>query len=269
MKMRSYPSLRSANSLSVLLAATILASTALTGCVNVASEEERLAALAAEPLSPDYRVAMLAAWLSPPYRELVELVDEQQLDAFGADIASGFSQRLPASVAAWPAPYGRRTAVGQHVLSAGAINEYARSQMPIAARGGFDAMMTVVLKPVAGVRTPDSFHYGGVKTVRTTGAPGGSSESDPFSVEVKQDDGHFKLIEREFQLKAMRAYVNIRTVPGDALLYFDSNVEVTCDEAEKFWSSVPDSRAAVADCAVRLSEQLASNLERTLRRIGR
>ncbi|MCB1924145.1 MAG: hypothetical protein KDJ27_10435 [Gammaproteobacteria bacterium] len=269
MKMRSYPSLRSANSLSVLLAATILASTALTGCVNVASEEERLAALAAEPLSPDYRVAMLAAWLSPPYRELVELVDEQQLDAFGADIASGFSQRLPASVAAWPAPYGRRTAVGQHVLSAGAINEYARSQMPIAARGGFDAMMTVVLKPVAGVRTPDSFHYGGVKTVRTTGAPGGSSESDPFSVEVKQNDGHFKLIEREFQLKAMRAYVNIRTVPGDALLYFDSNVEVACEEAEKLRSSVPDSRAAVADCAVRLSEQLASNLERTLRRIGR
>lgn len=260
---------RSISPFSVSLALATLIAATLTGCVKVASETERLAALAAEPLSPKYRVAMLATWMSPAYREVVHLVDEQQLDAFGAMIGSGFSERMPASVEVWPASYGRRSTVGQDVLSAGRLNDFARSQMPAAADSGFNAIMRVNLKPIVTVRTPDSLRYRSAKTVRTVRAPVGTNQSTPFSIEVKQDDGQFELIERAFQLRALRAHVNIRSLPGDVLLYFDSDVEVTCDGAEKFLSAGPDSQTAVADCAVRLSDQLITNLEYTLRRLRR
>ncbi|MDJ0738185.1 MAG: hypothetical protein QNJ91_00595 [Gammaproteobacteria bacterium] len=243
--------------------------TTLIGCVKVPSEDDRLAALAAEPLSPEYRVAMLATWMSPPYTEVADLVDKQQLDAIGASITSGFSQRMPASVKAWPASYGRRSTIGQGVLSSGRINDFARSQMRSIANSGFDAIMTVRLMPIVAIRAPDLYRRGGTKTVRTILAPAGTNRSTPFSIEVRQSDGQFKLIEREFQLKTMRAHVNIRSVPGDQLLYFDSNVEIACDDADEYLSAGPDSKAVVSACAALLSEQLLSNLERTLKRMIR
>ena len=78
------------------------------------------------------------------------------------------------------------------------------------------------------------------------------------------DDGNWQPEYRRFTLQALQAYVNLRSLPGDRLLYFDQDVEVDCEHAGQFFTIDGDFEDEVASCIERIVELLVSNFSSTL-----
>ena len=246
-----------------------------------------MAALEAEPFSSGYRIALYSTWQTPPFVETVNLVSPDNLATLGDQIGRELGRILPATVDRQPLPYQQATAVGQMQVSRVKINEFVRARMPVDANSGFRAVMTIGLEPQVEVSPIDTNDYlkprgpttnrfpvevllaqtrqyvdGGA--VRVSHVAGDPRRDAPFSHEVERTDGSFQLIDRRFRLRAMKAYINLRTVPGDVLLYFDNRAEVACDIADTDLTMSGNFDDDVAACIGLMVEQLVADLETTL-----
>ena len=218
----------------------------LYGCVSVSvpDEAQRLRALRAEPLSPQYRVALLPTGLNPLF-----LADVGYITQFGKQLAEGFSRQLPATVQAWKSPYVVQIAGNANLLDRVKINEYSRAQHAEINKNGYHAVLTVTVQPVAS---------------RVTNAK-------------RIQEGY--LARDLVQVEAVQGYVSLRTVPGDVLLYFDNGSRTECkifyfeagtaDSAFGFQDTsdnqqLQEFHRQLSACVSQLGTQLLDNLEVTL-----
>lgn len=230
---------------SLIVALSIVSATG-AGCVSIPDEAERNAALRAEPLSANYRVALLSTGLMPIFLSEDELVAQ-----LGEDVGEGFARRLPASVEDWGEPYSVPIIGEANILQTSQINEYSRAQHADLASEGYNAVLTVTLQLMA------------------------ASES---TGEDRQDGIPLRSV---VQAQNVQSYISLRSIPEDKLLYFDTGVVEPC-HVTYFQSETTDSVDAVFEdhlddestewqlfvaelsaCVSRLSSKLLVNFEAT------
>lgn len=150
----------------------------LAGCSSVPNEKQRSTFLKQENFSKNYKLAVLAMWIQPPYQEATALLSEDALMRLEQRLADETGKELPASATPW-------NGVALHKPAPNRSSIYRRLEQdtPLIKAGGYDGILAVVIEP--GVIPRNEMFRAGVKQKDCPPTSYARGPSCPYLVEER------------------------------------------------------------------------------------
>ncbi len=228
----------------------------LAGCASIPDEKQRLEFLKQERFSPDYKLAVFAMWIQPPYQEASKLLGEDALMGLEQRIVDETGKKLPAAASPWNA-----AGIHKPALNRSSIYRRLEQDSPLIEAGGYGAILAVTIEP--GVIPRNDMFRAGVRqkdcppTSYTLGAP------CPYLVEERVGEDQRRRVDRDIRIAPFEAFIYMRSLRTGNLLIENTRLRVECDETLRY--QPVDSMSQVVDrCFDKISDEVLKRLDRIL-----
>lgn len=228
----------------------------LAGCSSVPNEKQRSTFLKQEKFSKNYKLAVLAMWIQPPYQEATALLSEDALMRLEQRLADETGKELPASATPW-------NGVALHKPAPNRSSIYRRLEQdtPLIKAGGYDGILAVTIEP--GVIPRNEMFRAGVKQKDCPPTSYARGPSCPYLVEERLGEKQRRRVNRDVRIAPFEAFIYMQSLSTGNLLIENTRLRVECDETARY--QPVDSLSQVVDrCFDKISDEVLRRLDRIL-----